>query len=96
MLYTYYTIYIRKYKILKYLYNNYLWKEYTNFNDQILNRLKLKNYNLNYIKMLYFNLLFTKLINISKFDYICSTNYKYNCKFNLLINYFILIKRFYY
>lgn len=96
MLYTYYTIYIRKYKILKYLYNNYLWKEYTNFNDQILNRFKLKNYNLNYIKMLYFNLLFTKLINISKFDYICSTNYKYNCKFNLLINYFILIKRFYY
>ena len=95
ILYTYYTTYIHKYQILKYFYNQYIWKEYSVFIDQVLLRLKLKNYDLNYIKTLYFNLLFTKFFNISIYDSVFYTNYKYNSKFPLLINYFILIKRFY-
>ena len=95
ILYTYYTTYIHKYQILKYFYNQYIWKEYSIFVDQVLLRLKLKNYDLNYIKTLYFNVLFAKFFNLPIYDSVFYTNYKYNSKLPLLINYFILIKRFY-
>lgn len=95
-LYVSYSIYIRKYRILKYIFTNYIWKEYQVFSNQFFNLEKLKFMNIQYSKLLYFNLLFNKIFNLTTFDLVFQTNYHYSAQVQILINYFILIKRLYY
>ena len=60
-----------------------------------LSNLNLKTYNKSYIKQLYYNLLFSQLYNIDKFDYILKNNYNYSRNLKIIINYFIIINRLY-
>lgn len=95
-LYVSYSVYIRKYKILKYMFNQFVWKEYQVFNNQLFNQEKLKFIDIQYSKLLYANLLFNKFFNFSTFDNFFVTNYHYSFRIQILINYFILITRLYY
>lgn len=95
-IYIYYTVHYKKYKLIKYLFNNYIFKEYFYILDRLLSKnLNIKTYNENYIKQLYFNLLYSKIFNFKMYDNILYNNFKYNRNLKILINYFILIKRFY-
>nr|APC25083.1 ribosomal protein S4 [Blastocystis sp. subtype 6] len=95
-IYLYYSFFYRKYKIIKYIFNNYIFKEYLNILDNyIINNVSIKNYNYSYIKQLYFNLLYSELFNFKKYDYLFKNNFKYSRKLKIIINYLILINRFY-
>ena len=95
-IYIYYSVYYKKYKLIKYLFNNYIFREYSYILDKLISKnLNIKTYNENYIKQLYFNLLYSKIFNFKKYDNILYNNFKYNRNLKILINYFILIKRFY-
>ena len=48
-----------------------------------------------YIKQMYYNLLFSQLFNLDKFDYILKNNFKYSRHLKIIINYFIIINRLY-
>ena len=50
LLINYYTSNIRKYKLIKYLYKFYIFKEYNNLLNQIINFKNIKTTELNYIK----------------------------------------------
>lgn len=95
LLINYYTSNIRKYKLIKYLYKFYIFKEYNNLLNQIINFKNIKTTELNYIKQLYYNLLFTKLFNFDKYNDILQQNYYYSRNLRIMINYFIIIKRLY-
>lgn len=95
-LYVSYLVYIRKYRILKYIFNQFIWKEYQVFINQFFNLEKLKFMDIQYSKLLYANLFFNKFFNFSAFDHFFVTNYHYSSKIQILINYFILITRLYY
>nr|APC25135.1 ribosomal protein S4 [Blastocystis sp. subtype 9] len=95
-IYFYYSFFYRKYKIIKYIFNNYIFKEYLNILDNyIINNISIKNYNYSYIKQLYFNLLYSEIFNFKKYDYLFKNNFKYSRKLKIIINYLILINRFY-
>lgn len=95
-LFEYYNLNIRKYNLIKYLYKNYIFKEYNNLlTNFILTTKNIKNLDVNYIKQLYYNLLFTKIFNYTKFDFNLQNNYTYSRNFRIMINYFIIIKRLY-
>lgn len=95
-LFEYYNINIRKYNLIKYLYKNFIFKEYdVLLNNFILTTKNIKNLNITYIKQLYYNLLFNKIFNYTKFDFNLQTNYTYSRNFRIMINYFIIIKRLY-
>ena len=44
---------------------------------------------------MYYNLLFSQLFNLDKFDYILKNNLKYSRHLKIIINYFIIINRLY-
>lgn len=94
-IYTYYIFNIRKYNIIKYIYKNYIYKEYNSFLEKIITSVNIKKIDKNYIKKLYYNLLFTKLFNITTFDYTLKNNYNYSKNLRIIINYFIIINRLY-
>lgn len=94
-LYLYYIFNIKKYNLIKYLFNNYILKEYTCFLNKILSISNIKQVNNNYIKQLFYNILFTKLFNVNKFDYILKNNFNYSKNLRIIINYFIIINRLY-
>jgi len=94
-IYLYYTFNIKKYNLIKYLFNNYILKEYTCFINKILSISNIKQTNNNYIKQLFYNILFTKLFNINNFDYILKNNFNYSRNLRIIINYFIIINRLY-
>ena len=94
-IYLYYTFNLRKYKLIRYIFTNYILKEYTYFINLLFSNLTLKTYNKSYIKQLYYNLLFSQLFNIDKFDYILKNNYNYSRNLKIIINYFIIINRLY-
>ena len=95
-IYIYYSVYYKKYKLIKYLFDNYIFKEYSYILDKLISKnLNIKTYNENYIKQLYYNLLYSKIFNLNIYDNILFNNFKYNKNLKILINYFILIKRFY-
>ena len=85
-MFNYYNTNIRKYKLIKYLYQFYIFKEYNILLNYLINYKNLKVADITYIKQMYYNLLFTKLFNFSQFD---SRNLR------IMINYFIIIKRLY-
>lgn len=92
-IYNYYKLNLKKYNILKYLYTNYIFKEYNN----LLNKLLINSSynNLDYIKQLYFNLIFSKILDNKSFDYLLNNNFKYSKNLQIIINYFIIINRLY-
>ena len=95
-IYIYYSVHYKKYKLIKYLFNNYIFREYSYILDKLISKnLNIKTYNENYIKQLYYNLLYSKLFNFKIYDNMLYNNFKYNRNLKILINYFILIKRFY-
>lgn len=95
-IYLYYSFFYKKYKIVKYIFNNYIFKEYLNILDNfIIKNLSIKTYDYSYIKQLYFNLLYSEIFNIKKYDYLFRNNFKYSRKLKIIINYLILINRFY-
>ena len=94
-IYLYYSFNLKKYKLMQYIFKNYIFKEYTYFINLLLSNLNLKTYNKSYIKQLYYNLLFSQLYNIDKFDYILKNNYNYSRNLKIIINYFIIINRLY-
>lgn len=94
-IYLYYSFNIKKYKIIKYLFTNYIFKEYQVFLNEIINKKNIKLTDRCYIKQLYYNLLFTKLFNFKTYDYILKNNYYFSRNLKMVINYFIIIKRFY-
>ena len=93
--YLYYSFNLKKYKLIQYIFKNYIFKEYTYFINLLLSNLNLKTYNKSYTKQLYYNLLFSQLYNIDKFDYILKNNYNYSRNLKIIINYFIIINRLY-
>lgn len=95
-IYLYYSVYYKKYQLIKYLFNNYIFKEYDYILDRIiLKNLNIKTYDKKYIKQLYFNLIYTEFFNLKKYDRTLYGNFKYVKDLKIMINYFILIKRFY-
>lgn len=94
-IYTYYMYNIRKYHLIKYIFNNYIFKEYDVFVNNLLTNKNIKQTDNLYVKQLYYNLLFTKFYNFNYFDSSLKNNYIYSHNFRIMINYFILIKRFY-
>ena len=55
----------------------------------------IKQFDSLYIKNLYYNLMFSKLYNLDFYDFIFKNNFIYSHNLKIMINYFILIKRFY-
>lgn len=94
-IYLYYSFNLKKYKLIRYIFKNYILKEYTYFINLLLSNLNLKTYNKSYIKQLYYNLLFSQLFNLDKFDYILKNNFNYSKNLKIIINYFIIINRLY-
>lgn len=94
-IYLYYTFNIKKYKLIKYIFKNYIFKEYAYFINILLSNINIKTYNKYYIKQIYYNLLFSQLFNLDKFDYIFKNNFKYSRHLKIIINYFIIINRLY-
>ena len=94
-IYLYYIFNIKKYKLIKYIFKNYILKEYTYFINILLSNINIKTYNKLYIRQLYYNLLFSQLFNLDKFDYILKNNFKYSKHLKIIINYFIIINRLY-
>ena len=94
-IYLYYNFNIRKYKLIKYIFMNYLFKEYNILIDNLLTNVSVKTIDKSYIKQLYYNILFTKFFNFDKFNLILQNNFNYPHNLKIIINYFILIKRFY-
>ena len=95
LLLNYYTSNIRKYKLIKYLYKYYIFKEYNSLLNEIITFKNIKTIDLSYIKQMYYNLLFTKLFTFNKYDSILQYNYNYSRNLRIMINYFIIIKRLY-
>jgi len=95
LLFNYYNTNIRKYKLIKYLYKFYIFKEYNILLNYLINSKNLKVADITYIKQMYYNLLFTKLFNFSQFDYVLQNNYYFSRNLRIMINYFIIIKRLY-
>lgn len=94
-IYSYYIINLKKYNIIKYLYKNYIFKEYNCFLNKLLISLNSIQIDKTYIKQLFYNLIFTKLYNNTDFDILLQNNYFYSRNLKIIINYFILINRFY-
>lgn len=94
-IYIYYTYNIKKYKLIKYIFKNYILKEYQYFINLLMSNLNIKTYSKAYIKNLYYNLLFSQLYNIDKYDFILKNNYNYSKNLKIIINYFIIINRLY-
>ena len=94
-IYTYYMCNIKKYRLLKYIFQNYIFKEYEIFINKLLTFKNIKQVQILYIKKLYYNLLFAKFYNYDFYDFILKQNFTYSRNFRIMINYFILIKRFY-
>lgn len=94
-IYLYYTFNVKKYKLIKYIFKNYIFKEYAYFINILLSNINIKTYNKYYIKQMYYNLLFSQLFNLDKFDYILKNNFKYSRHLKIIINYFIIINRLY-
>lgn len=94
-IYTYFMYNIKKYRLLKYIFQNYIFKEYDIFINKLLTLKNIKQFQIVYIKKLYYNLLFAKFYNYDFYDFILKQNFTYSRNFRIMINYFILIKRFY-
>lgn len=95
-IYMYYIINLKKYKIIKYVFMQYIFKEYDIFINKLLSTNHITTIiDQNYIKNLYYNLLFTKFINITCLNNYLKPNFTYSSNFKIIINYFTLIKRFY-
>lgn len=94
-IYSYYIINLKKYNIIKYLYKNYIFKEYNCFLNKLLISLNSIQIDKTYVKQLFYNLIFTKLYNNTDFDILLQNNYFYSRNLKIIINYFILINRFY-
>ena len=94
-IYSYYVINLKKYNIIKYLYKNYIFKEYNCFLNKLLTSINSVQIDKTYIKQLFYNLIFTKLYNNTDFDILLQNNYFYSRNLKIIINYFILINRFY-
>ena len=95
LIFNYYNSNIRKYKLIKYLYKFYIFKEYDNLLNQIITFKNIKTTDIVYIKQIYYNLLFTKLFNFNKYNSILQNNYYFSRNLRIMINYFIIIKRLY-
>lgn len=94
-IYSYYVINLKKYNIIKYLYKNYIFKEYNCFLNKLLTSINSVQIDKTYIKQLLYNLIFNKLYNNTDFDILLQNNYFYSRNLKIIINYFILINRFY-
>lgn len=94
-IYSYYIINLKKYNIIKYLYKNYIFKEYNCFLNKLLTSMNSIQIDKTYIKQLFYNLIFNKLYNNTDFDILLQNNYFYSRNLKIIINYFILINRFY-
>lgn len=94
-IYNYYSYNLKKYAIIKYLYKNYIFKEYNCFLNKLLTSINIKEQDVTYVKQIYYNLLFTKLFNFTKLDNLLENNYIYSKNLKIIINYFILINRFF-
>ena len=94
-IYSYYIINLKKYNIIKYLYKNYIFKEYNCFLNKLLTSINSVQIDKTYIKQLLYNLIFNKLYNNTDFDILLQNNYFYSRNLKIIINYFILINRFY-
>ena len=93
--YLYFIYNIRKYKLIKYIFKNYIFKEYDVFLNNLITLKNIKQFDSLYIKNLYYNLMFSKLYNFDFYDFIFKNNFMYSHNLKIMINYFILIKRFY-
>ena len=93
--YLYFMYNIRKYRLIKYVFKNYIFKEYDVFLNNLITLKNIKQFNSLYIKNLYYNLMFSKLYNLDFYDFIFKNNFIYSHNLKIMINYFILIKRFY-
>lgn len=92
-IYSFYILNIRKYNIIKYIYNNYIFKEYSCFINNLFTSLNMKKQNSIYLKKLFYNILFTNFIKSN--TYYLKNNFIYSKNLQIIINYFTLIKRFY-
>lgn len=93
--YLYFMYNIRKYRLIKYVFKNYIFKEYDVFLNNLITLKNIKQFDSLYIKNLYYNLMFSKLYNLDFYDFIFKNNFIYSHNLKIMINYFILIKRFY-